>query len=272
MNALQNGFRGLLEGLQHLGGGHGDGLGQTREQAAALHVHEGLLLLGVHTADGDLHLLRRTLAHQDVVLAAHILDDRLVELVAGHLDGSGLHHAAQGYHGDVGCTAADVHDHMTVRLGDVDARANGGGHRFLNEIHPAAPGLDARVYHGAFFHFCDARGHADNHPGLEDHKAGHLAEELLEHPLGHIVVGNHALPQGTDGNDVAGGAAQHLTGLLAHLQQFAGILVHCYHGGLVENDAFIFHVYQYGSSSQVNADIFCKCAHSFPPRQLSILF
>ena len=36
------------------------------------------------------------------MLAAHILDHRLVELVPRHLDGGGLHHAAQGDDGDIG--------------------------------------------------------------------------------------------------------------------------------------------------------------------------
>ena len=40
------------------------------------------------------------------------------------------------------------------------------GHRFLNEIHPAAPGLDARVYHGALFHLGDARGQYVKNKGI----------------------------------------------------------------------------------------------------------
>ena len=206
------------------------------------------------------------------MLAAHILDHGLVELVPGHLDGGGLHHAAQGDDGDVRRAAADVHHHVPVRLGDVDARADGRGHGLLDQMHPAASGLDARVHHGALLDLGDARGHADDHPGLEDHEARHLAEKFLEHTLRHVVVGDNALPQGPDGDDVAGGAAQHLAGGLAHLQQLPGVLVHSHHGGLVEDDALIFHVYQYGSGSQIDADVFSKCAHTFPPRQLSILF
>ena len=195
------------------------------------------------------------------MLAPHIFDHGLVELVAGHLDGRRLHHAPQGDAGDVRRTAADIHHHMAVRLGDVDARADGGGYRLLNEVHPAAPGLDARVHHSPLFHLGDAGGHADDDPGLKDHEARHLAEELLEHTLRHVVVGDNALPQGADGHDVPRRAAQHLPGLLAHLQQLARILVHRHHRGLVEHDAFAFYIYQNGSGSQVNPDILC--AHIF---------
>ena len=59
--------------------------------------------------------------------------------------------------------------------------------------------------------------------------AGDLADELLEHPLRHVVVGNDAVPQGADGHDVAGGTAQHGLSLGAHLQQAAGILVDGHH-------------------------------------------
>ena len=51
--------------------------------------------------------------------------------------------------------------------------------------------------------------------------AGDLADELLEHPLGHVVVGDDALTQGTDGHDVAGGTAQHGLGVCAHAEQAA---------------------------------------------------
>ncbi len=206
------------------------------------------------------------------MFAAHIFHHGLVELVPGHLDGGGLHHASQGDDGDVGGAAADIYNHMAVRLHDVNARADGSGNGLFNQVHPPAARLYARIHHGALLHLGDAGGDADDDPGLENHKTRYLADELLEHPLSHVIIRDHALPQRADGNYVAGSAAQHLTGFLAHLQQLARILVHSHHGGLVENDAFIFHIYQYGSSTQVNPDIFRDSAHTFPPRQLSILF
>ena len=119
------------------------------------------------------------LAHQHVVLAAHILDDGLVELVAGHLNGGGLHHAAQGDDGDVAGAAADVHYHVAVGLGNVDARADGRGHRLLDEVHAAGAGLNARIDHGALLYLGDAGGDADDDTGLEQlEAAGDLVQEL----------------------------------------------------------------------------------------------
>ena len=97
--------------------------------------------------------------------------------------------------------------------------------RLLDEVDPAGAGLDARVDDGALLDLGDAGGHADHDPGLEQADGGHLADELPEHPLRHVVVGDDAVPQRADGDDVAGGAAQHLLGLGADLQQLAGVLV-----------------------------------------------
>src|SRR5699024_9474252 len=108
---------------------------------------------------------------------------------------------------------------MAVRLGNVDAGADGGGYGLLNEEHTTAAGLDTGVHHSALLYFGNAGGDTDDDPGLEEHKACHLADEFPQHPLSHVVVGDNALPQGTNGDNVAGGTAQHLTGFLAHLQK-----------------------------------------------------
>ena len=266
MDRLENALYRLLECLQHLGGADVDDLGQTRHQAAALDLDGRLLLLGEDAADLHFHQLGGALAHQHVVLAAHILDDGLVELVAGHLDGGALHHAGEGDDGDVAGAAADIHHHVAVRLGNVDAGADGRGHRLLDQIHTAGARLDAGVHHGTLLDLGDAGGHTDDDAGLEQLEAAHhLVQELAEHTLGHVVVGDHALAQGADGHDVAGGTAQHGLGLGAHLKKLAGILVNGHHGRLVQYDALALYVHQYGGGAQVDADIFCNGTHTTAP-------
>ena len=193
------------------------------------------------------------------MLAAHVFDDGFVELVAGHLDGGAFHHALQGDHGNVAGAAADVHHHVALGLGDVDAGADGCGHRLLDQIHMAGAGLQARVHHGALLHLGDAGGNADDDTGLEDvvEAAADLADELLEHPLGHVVVGDDALTQGTDGHDVAGGTAQHGLGVCAHAEQAAVVLVDGHHGGLIEHNALTLDIYQHRCGTQVDTDILC---------------
>ena len=151
---------------------------------------------------------------------------------------------------------------MAVGLGDVDARADGGRHRFLDQIHAACARLDAGVHHGTLLYLGDAGGHTDNDPRLEHlEAAGDLVNELLQHPLRHVIVGDDALTQGTNGHDVAGGTAQHGLGLGAHLQQAAGILVDGHHRRLVQHDALTLDIYQNGSGTQIDTDIFCQRTH-----------
>ena len=150
---------------------------------------------------------------------------------------------------------------MTVGLGDIDARADGGGHRLLDEVDPAGPSLDARVDDGPLLHLGNAGGNADNNAGLKEAESSDLTDKLLEHPLSHIVIRDNALPQGTDGNDVARSTAQHLLGVGAHLQELAGILVDGYHRRLPQNHALALDVDQNGRGAQIDTNIFTKHTH-----------
>ena len=153
---------------------------------------------------------------------------------------------------------------MSVGLCNVDTGADGCCHGLLDQIHLAGTGLNARVDDGTLFDFRNAGGHADDDAGLDKGEASHLVDELFQHALGHIIVGDNALTQGADGNDVAGGTAQHGLGLGAHLQQLAGILIHSHHGGLIQHDALALHKHQNRSGSQVNTNIF-RHGHKIPP-------
>ena len=65
-----------------------------------------------------------------------------------------------------------------------------------------------------------------------------LLDEVVQHLLGDFEVGDDAVLHGLDGHDVAGRAAQHLLGFLAHGFHLTGVLVDGHDGGLVDDDAF----------------------------------
>ena len=83
-------------------------------------------------------------------------------------------------------------------------------------------------------------------------------DKLPEHPLSHVVVGNNTLAQGTDGDNVAGGAARHSLGVRAHLQKLARVLVHGHHGRLAKDYALPLDKHQDGGGTQVDSNIFTK--------------
>ena len=153
---------------------------------------------------------------------------------------------------------------MAVGLGNVDARTDGCRHGLFNEIHLPGAGLNAGIDDSTLFHLGNAGGDTDDNPGLEEGHACHLVDELPQHPLRHVIVGNNTLPQGTDSHDVAGGTAQHSLGLGAHLEQLASILIQSHHRGLVEDNALALYIYQNRCGTQIDTDIL-RHGHKIPP-------
>jgi hypothetical protein len=182
--------------------------------ALDLHRHDGAGRGG--GADLDLDALGGALADQQVVLALDVLDDRLVELVAADADRLAGDDAGERDHGDLGGAAADVDDHVAAGLGDRQAGADRRGHRLLDEEHLAGAGGQRRVADRPLLDLGDALGHADDDARLDQGLAvvGPV-DEVAHHRLGDLEVGDDAVLHRPDGDDVAGGAAEHLLGVLA---------------------------------------------------------
>lgn len=66
-----------------------------------------------------------------------------------------------------------------------------------------------------------------------------LLDEVVEHPLGHFEVCDHAIFQGLDRLEIAAPTAQHLLGFLADRLDFAGAIIKSSRGGLVDHDALV---------------------------------
>src|SRR5690606_28739496 len=136
----------------------------------------------------------------------------------------------------------DVDDHAGGRFDDGEPRADAGGHGLLDEEDLAGAGTLGGVEHGALLDGGDAGGDGDDDAGaVEAGLAVHLADEVGEHRLGDLEVGDHAVLEGADGGDGAGGLAQHLLGHPAHGvavgEDLVGALPDGDHGGLVQDDA-----------------------------------
>ena len=101
-----------------------DGLRQAVDEIAATDVHRHLRIETVRRADADLDVFRGALADHEIVDAADVARDRLVELVARDADGLADDDAAERDDRDVGRAAADVHHHVAARAVDRQARAH----------------------------------------------------------------------------------------------------------------------------------------------------
>jgi hypothetical protein len=169
--------------------------------------------VSVSVFDLDLDLLRRPFPDEEVVPPLDVLDDRLVHLVRGDADRLRVDDAGERDDRHVGRSAADVHDHVARRLRDGKARSDRGRHRLLDDEDFAGACLERRVLHGPLLDLRDVRRDGDDDLGSHEERAAvRLLDEVVEHPLGHLEIGDDAVLHRPDGGDVAGGPAQHLLG------------------------------------------------------------
>ena len=85
------------------------------------------------------------------------------------------------------------------------------GHRFLDEVHLARLGAHRAVLHGAALDLRDLRRHADDDARPQPAAAlVRLADEVRQHLLGRLEVGDDAVLHRPDRGDVAGRPAEHL--------------------------------------------------------------
>ena len=157
--------------------------------------HLGLHLLGqpVARADLELDLLGRLLADEELVLLLDVVDDRVVHLVAADAERLRDDDAAERDHGDLGRAAADVDDHVPGRLADRQAGADRGRHRLLDQVGLARAGGERRVLDGALLDPVTPGGNADDHARVGKAMLVHLLDEVPQHLLGDVEVGDDAV-------------------------------------------------------------------------------
>jgi len=82
--------------------------------------------------------------------------------------------------------------------------------------------------------------------------------EVPQHRLGHLKIGNHAVAHGPDRHDIAWRAPQHVLGFGAHRQNTVPCSVvgpYRHHRRFTQHNAFAFDVYQCIGRSQINRQI-----------------
>ena len=231
-------------------------LGQAGDGIAAFDLHGEFLVEGISGAHAHFDFFSGALTDEKIVGPLHVVHHGGVELVAGHADGFRKHDAVERNDGDLGGAAADVHDHIGGRFVDRETDADGGGHGLGDRDDVAGTGVEGGVLDGALFHLGDAGGNRDDDAGRSAERATrYFANEVTEHRLGDVEIGDHAVFHGADGGDIAGGAAEHLFGLIANGADLAGHGIEGDHRRLAEDDTFIFDVNERVGGAEVDADV-----------------
>src|SRR5690606_788861 len=247
----------LLDCLTNLRGVHTNGFRNTRNQVAALYLHLALLANRERRSDLDLDLLSRGLTDEQVVVLAHELHDRDVQLIATRANRRVAHDTRERDHRDLRGTATDVNHHVAGRRVDRQPDSNGSSHRFGNHEHFLGSGSKRAVPHGALLHLGDAARHADDHARLhlEQVILDDERQEVAQHLLGHVEVGNNAVLHWPNRDHTLGRAAQHTLRLQPNALDLLGLAIHRDNGRLVEHDSLAFYIDESIGSAEIYGDL-----------------
>ena len=231
--------------MPDLPGRNDDGLRQAADQVTAADLGVRLVRGRAGRSDRHLDLLGGPFAQHERVLLLDEDDDRLVHFVAADADGLGGYDAAERDHRYLGGPAAHVHDHVAGRLVHRQPGADRGRHRLLDDVDAAGTGLVPGFFHRALLHAGDPARHGHHQPRLGEVPVPvHLLDEVAQHPLGDVEVGDDAILERPDGHDVAGRPADHPFGLHADRDDLAVVRVERHHRWLVQHDPAPPHVHQ----------------------------
>ena len=228
---------------------------QTGLQVAALHRHDGFLCARIDAANRNFDLFGGVLPDHHAEVAADIFDHRVVKRVARDLDGRGYGDAVHAEDRDVGRAAADVDDHVARRPCDVQLGPQRCGERLFDQVHAPGPGLHRRLNDGALLHLGHAARHRDDHARLDEGEFADLFQKLLQHFLGHLIVGDDAVAQRPNSHGVARRAAQHIARRRADLQNLTGVLIHSDDRGFAQDNAPPLLIDQHVRRAEVDADV-----------------
>ncbi len=190
-------------------------------------------------------MLGRLVAYEQVVGLLDVLDDHLVHLVPPDTYRDVRHDAVQGYDGDLGRAAADVDDHVSRGLVDGEPHTDRCGDGFRDEVDIPRPRVLRRVGNGPPFDLGDSGRDTDDYPGAyEETLLLRFPDELTQHHLGDLEIGDDTVLHGPHRYDMIRGLPQHRLGLRSDRVDLLGLLIDRDDRGFVQHDAVALDVDQ----------------------------
>ena len=163
--------------------------------------------------------------------------------------------------------AADIHNHAARRLRYRQANPDRRRHRLLDQENLSHPGRMRRVLHRALFDLRDVAGHGDHNSRLgvlaPEPLRADLVDEVAEHRLRNVEVGDDAALHRTDGHDVSRRSAKHALRLVAHSEHALRPLLNRDNGRLSQHDSPVLRVHEGVRRAEIYADVGRKESSEF---------
>ena len=119
----------------------------------------------------------------------HVTDNRLIKIVSRNFDGCTDHGASQGNNGNIRCSAADVNNHISARLGDIDACPDRCRNRFLDNGNLSCACLVGGILNRFLLHLGNTAGNAYRNARFpEGFLPQSLLDEIFHHFLGYCII------------------------------------------------------------------------------------
>ena len=135
------------------------------------------------------------------------------------------------------------------------ASADGRGHGLLDDVRLSCPGVLRRLHDRTLLDARDARRHADHHARLGESTLVDAVDEVAQHLLADLEVGDDAIFEGPNRLNVARGPPDHPLGLRSYCQRPTILDVHGDHRGLVQDDAATADIDQRVRRSEVDGHV-----------------
>src|SRR3954469_14894908 len=160
--------------------------------------------------------------------------------------------------GRAGASAAGRRPSPSVTPGGLapgQAGADRGAHRLLDQVRLTGAGAQARLLDRPLLDPGHTGGDADDDARMSPAVLVHLLNEVPQHLLCDIEVGDHTVLERADRGDGAGRAAEHALGLDPDGMDLARAAVDRDHAGLREDNAAAAHVDERVRGSEIDGHI-----------------
>jgi hypothetical protein len=183
------------------------------------------------------------------------MGDGLVHLVAADPNRAADDDPPQGDHRHLAGAPTDVHHHPPDRLLNRHPGPDRRGDRLLDQVHAASPGGQGRLLHRSLLDLGHAGGRAHDQPRVGRAAIDHLANEVPQHLLGDLEVGDHPVAQWPGGRDRRRRPADHPLGFGPDRVDLAGGDIRGDHRGLGDHDPAAADVHQRVGRAEIDGHV-----------------